>query len=172
MTKPKLISISGSVHSGKTTVSRILALRDPNAAYLDGDLIGQLVKMRNPDRQGIEPNLPDVHKLVIKIVKANLLVGTDVIIDYPFNDELRQKMLTGLKGIEFEAFWFLLKPDMQKVLKGSATRPDLNDWEIERVKYHYSSSLMETKMATVIDSTNQTAEETAVEITRCIEDVV
>lgn len=163
MVKPKLFSISGSVHSGKTTISRMLAVEMSNAAYIDGDLIGQWVKMHNLDR-GMEANLSDVHEMIIDLLKANLVVGVDVIIDYQFTDQTRQEVIDVLSDIEYEARWFLLKPDIKKALSGSKTRPQLNDWEIERIKYHYKSPLMETELAIVIDSTDQTPVETLSEV--------
>ncbi|MDR1197025.1 MAG: hypothetical protein LBL08_02010 [Candidatus Nomurabacteria bacterium] len=48
------------------------------------------------------------------------------------------------------------------------TSPKLSDWEVERIKYHYDSSLVETEMAQIIDSTNQTPDETFLEIMKLV----
>lgn len=161
MLVPRLVSISGSVHSGKTTVSRLLAARMPNSLYLDGDLISALVGQSYSQGTPIDDLLPEVHKHITKLVKASLSNGLSIIVDFPFTDENRRGMENDLRQVKFEAKWFLLKPKIEKVLSPSETRPELNDWEIERIKYHYKSPLMDTTLAKVIDSTHQTPEETA-----------
>ncbi|MCL2869631.1 AAA family ATPase [Candidatus Saccharibacteria bacterium] len=169
MTKPKLISISGSVHSGKTTISRLLALELRNFIYLDGDGIAAVVK-RDKSWESLDKILPEIHAEILRFLKSNLENGNDVILDYPITDATRQYFINGLKSIKYNARWFLLKPDIKKVLAGSKTRPQLNDWEIERIKYHYKSPLMKTKLATIIDSTDQTPEETFKQILRYIKE--
>ena len=161
MTKPKLISISGSIHAGKTTVSRILAKDLWDAAYLDGDMINSLVKLRNPELEILDKRLPKAHGMIAEIIKASLADGRDVIVDYPLSDKTRSEILNDLEGIDVDAYWFLLQPDINKVLAGSKTRPDLSEWELSRIKYHYDGDIGWTEMAVVIDSTNQTPEETA-----------
>ncbi len=168
MTKPRLISISGSIHSGKTTISRMLALDDTTALYLNGDLIAAWVGAKYPDSSSIEDILPEVHQTIIDIVKAALEDGNDIIVDYPLSDKTRRQIIDSLRSVEFEAKWFLLKPNIDKVLKGSDKRPDLRDWERERVKRHYAGPLMESDLAIVIDSTDQTPEQTFKEIKESI----
>lgn len=159
---PKLISISGSIHAGKTTISRMLAVSMPNAFYIDGDLIATWTTVQNSFKNvPIDEKLPQIHTKIIELIDVGLRDGTDVIIDYPLSDNTRQQIIDSLKNIKFEAKWFLLKPDIAKVLAGSNTRPKLTDWEIERIHYHYEKSdLLKTAFATVIDSTKQTPEET------------
>lgn len=161
---PRLISISGSVHSGKTTVSRLIAAKMPNALYLDGDMITAAMGENYPVEASIDDLLPDVHEQIIKIIAASLKRGLDIIVDYPFDDKDRNEIVACLAGIDFQVKWFLLRPDISKVLSGSASRPELNEWEVDRIKYHYQSTLMETLLAKVIDSTNQTPDETLREI--------
>lgn len=168
MKSPKLISISGAIHSGKTTVSRMLAYEMPNAAYLDGDLVASLVRQNHPPDATIDEILPDVHKMIADIIRASLVRDTDIIVDYPITDDTREEIEEVLVDVEYSPKWFLLRPNIDKVLKGSKTRPVLSDWEIERIKYHYSSLLVETELATIIDSTNQTPEETVGEIEKII----
>ncbi len=165
---PKLISISGSVHSGKTTISRMLAAEMPNAMFVDGDLISSWVGTKYPKSATIDDILPEVHKTIIELIRPVLRSGLNVIVDYPFTDQVRQEIVAALEDVDFETKWFLLKPAMEKVLQGSATRPELNEWEIDRIKYHYASPLMETSMATVIDSTNLTASQTLEKIKEII----
>ncbi len=166
--KPRLISISGSVHSGKTTISRMLAAEMPNAMFVDGDLISSWVGTKYPKNATIDDILPEVHKTIIELIRPVLRSGLDVIVDYQFTDQVRKEIVVALEDVDFETKWFLLKPAMGKVLQGSATRPELNEWEIDRIKYHYASPLMETSMATVIDSTNLTASQTLEKIKEII----
>ena len=163
MSTPQLISISGSVHSGKTTISRMLAAAMPNAFYVDGDLVATWVQDQTPSLADatIDELLPEVHKKIIELIRAGLKEGLDVIVDYPFSDKTRTQIIDNLQDVMFEAKWFLLKPKIEKVLTGSASRPGLNQWEVDRINYHYNeSNLLKTTMATVIDSTEQTPEET------------
>ncbi len=160
----RLISISGSVHSGKTTTSRMIAAEMPNAAYVDGDMISSWVGAGYPDTATIDDMLPEVHKKLIEIIQSWMRSGLDIIIDYPFDDKARQLIVDSLSDLNVTYKWYLLKPDIEKVLAGSGTRPKLNEWEIERIKYHYSGDLVKTSIATVIDSTHQLPEETAKEI--------
>lgn len=164
MKTPKLISISGSTHSGKTTVSRMIAMQMPNSAYLDGDLISSLIKSKYPKNATIDDMLPEIHENMIQIIKASLQNGVDCIVDYVFSDETRQQIIDRLKGVKFQQKWYLLKPDINKVLKGSNTRPKLNKWEIDRIHYHYDDLVLKTNIAKIIDSTNQKPMETVKEI--------
>src|ERR1700756_202245 len=134
MKRPKIVSISGSVHSGKTTVSRMIAAKMPNAFYLDGDLLSTWVGRNYSKSSTIDDMLPEVHERIIDLIEVTLKNGLDIIVDYPFNDEAREQILNALSGLEYEAKWFLLKPDIKKVLSGSETRPALNEWEIERIE--------------------------------------
>lgn len=162
---PRLISISGSVHSGKTTISRMLAVNMPNAFYIDGDLISAWVGQKFPKNTPINDLLPETHLHITKLIYAGLKDGLDVIVDYPFSDRIRNQIVQSLGDVEFEAKWFILRPDIKKVLSGSETRPELNEWEKERIDYHYNKSdLLKTSVAKVIDSTKQTSEETLSEI--------
>jgi hypothetical protein len=164
MKKPKLISISGSVHAGKTTVSRLIAVNMPNAFYLDGDLLSAIIHENFPKNATIDDILPEVHKEIIKFIKVGLTLGVDCIVDYVFTDEVRQQIVDSLDGIKFQAKWYLLKPDIEKILIGSKNRPKLNKWEIDRIHYHYNGPVLKTKMAKIINSTNQPPEETIKEI--------
>lgn len=164
MSVPRLISISGSVHSGKTTVARMIAAKMPNAAYVDGDLISSWVGLNYPDAATIDDMLPEVHKKLIEIIRSWMRSELDIIIDYPFDDKTRQLIVDSLSDLSVIYKWYLLKPDIEKVLAGSETRPELSEWEIGRIKYHYSGDLVKTNMATVIDSTHQSPEETVKEI--------
>lgn len=159
--KPRLISISGSVHSGKTTISRMVAAKMPNAFFIDGDMVSALVGESYSANATIDDMLPEIHEEIIKYVGSSLRGGIDIIVDYFFSDDTRLQIMDALKDVHYEAKWFLLKPDIEKVLQGSATRSELNEWEIERIKYHYGSELMVTELAKVIDSTNDTPEITA-----------
>ncbi len=161
---PRLISISGSVHSGKTTVSRMIAAQMPNAFYIDGDLISSWVGKKHPEDLTIDDILPEVHELIIELIHLSLENGDDVIVDYPFNDRVRRQIIEDMNDVSFEAKWFLLKPDIEKVLRGSNHRSELNEWEVERIKYHYGSDLMKTNLAMIINSTDQTPELTVKEI--------
>ena len=162
--KPRLISISGAVHSGKTTVSRMIAAQMPNAFYLDGDMVSSWVGASQPTTATIDGMLPDIHERIIEMIKASLSSELDIIVDFYFDDAVRNQIVGALHDVKFDAKWFLLKPDKQKVLSGSATRPELNSWEVDRIEYHYTGLRMETKLAQVIDSTRQTPVETVKEI--------
>lgn len=165
MMLPRLISISGSVHSGKTTISRMLAVKMPGAFYIDGDLISTWAGQIYSKDAIIGDMLPDIHNKIIEFIKPALRDGNDVVVDYPFNDEVRGQIIEELRCIDFEPKWFLLRPDIKKVLTGSGTRPQLNDWEKARINYHYNeSNLLDTSIAKVIDSTDQTPEDTLSEV--------
>lgn len=158
---PRLISISGAVHSGKTTISRMIAAKMPNAFYVDGDLVSAWVGQEFPEYTPIDAMLPKIHLHIIDLIRAALKNELDVIVDYPFNDAARTQIIQALEGVRFETKWFVLRPGIEKVLTGSESRPELNEWEKERIDYHYNKSdLLKTTMATGIDSTNQTPEET------------
>jgi hypothetical protein len=130
--------------------------------YLDGDAIAATIP--HDGGRDLDKRLPDIHAEILRFLRANLSDGNDVILDYPVSDATRTYFVNGLENVAFAAHWFLLKPDIQKVLSASKSRPKLNNWEIERIKYHYSSDLMKTALATAIDSTSQTPDETAEQI--------
>jgi len=56
-------------------------------------------------------------------------------------------------------YFFTLAPNIEKVITNRGSR-ELEDSEVERIKYHYNIGIHSPSFGEIIDNSNQTPEET------------
>ncbi|MEI7688615.1 MAG: hypothetical protein WCI91_00340 [Candidatus Nomurabacteria bacterium] len=150
-----IIFINGSINSGKTTVSKILAYKLSNVALIEIDSLREMIDWM-PLNEAIPINLENTISLIKNFSNKNL----NTIIPYPLSKKNYDFILNELKDINTKIYTFTLAPKLETVLINRGTR-ELDDSERERIKYHYNIGIHKPIFGEIIDNSNQTPEETA-----------
>ncbi len=158
-----IIFINGSINSGKSTISKILAEKIEKPAVVEIDNLSDFIEW-----------LPIEEKIPINLENAVLVIrnfskrGFNVIVPYPLSQKNYDYMMSELGNENEKMFVFTLNPDMKIALENRGER-ELDDWEKQRIRYHYSIGINNPSFGTIIDNTNQKPEETAEIILNSIE---
>lgn len=90
---------------------------------------------------------------------------------YPISQENYEKIIENLKGLKTKIYFFTLSPSLESVLKNRGTR-ELNEWEVNRIKYHYQIGVNSPSFGDIIDNTDEPPSETADKILNKISELV
>lgn len=153
-----IIFINGSINSGKSTVAKLLADKLSNTALLEIDDLRGFIKWM-PIEQAVPINLENA----VAVIKVFLNKGLNVIVPYPLSKDNHQYFLDGLKKIDKNINVFTLSPKLEIALTNRGHR-ELDDWEKERIKYHYSIGIPNPEFGVVIDNSDETPEQTVEKI--------
>jgi adenylate kinase family enzyme len=156
-----IILINGSINSGKSTIAKILSDKIPNTAVLEIDTLREFIK-DVPLEKAIPINLENAISLITNFVKHNF----NVIVPYPLSRQNYDFLVKGFKKTNQKIYVFTLNPKMGVALSGRGR--SLDEWEKERIKYHYKININNPGFGNVIDNSNQTPEETANQILKLI----
>ena len=155
-----IIWINGTVNSGKTTISKLLAKKIENTAHIEVDKLREFIEFMSLSDEVIEISLNNA----IAVAKNFLTEGFNVIISYPLSMKNYDKIAKEFANLPDKMVVITLSPRLESVLKNRGSR-ELNEWEIERIKHHYSIGLNIPKFPSLlIDNSDQTPEETVDEI--------
>lgn len=150
-----IIFISGSINTGKSTVSKILARELPSTALIEVDALREMIDWM-PLEQSISINIENAVSLIKNFSKNNL----NVVVAYPLSQKSYDYITNSLKEINEKIHFFTLSPKIETALSNRGAR-ELNDWERERIKIHYERKIHEPSFGEIIDNSQQTPEETA-----------
>ncbi len=157
-----VIIISGTPAAGKSSVSKALAEKFPKSAYLDIDGFKDMIIGGNVAPW--DPKGPEQFKIVEKnflAVTRNFLDdGYVVIIDYVMGDE----QVKGYDDLLGDVHGFLLLPSIEELKKRDRERNPEYSLEHRIDALYPQFADVEHKVLRVIDSTNQTVEETVEKI--------
>jgi len=157
-----IILINGTINSGKTTISKLLVRKLENTAHIEVDKLREFIEQIPLSEAVIEISLENA----ISVAKNFASRGFNVIISYPLSMKNYEKIVGELSGHDEKIVVITLNHKLEKVLKNRGSR-ELNSWEIERIKYHYSIGLNTPEFPSIIiDNTNQAPEETVAEIVK------
>lgn len=155
-----IIWLNGTVNSGKTTVSKLLAQKIENTAHIEVDKLREFIEFMPLSDEVIEISLSNA----ISVAKNFIAKGLNVIISYPISMNNYEKIIRELAGQDNKIVVITLNPRIEAVLKNRGSR-ELNAWETERIKHHYSVGLNTPKFPSIIiDNSDQSPEETVDEI--------
>lgn len=161
---PKLIVISGSINSGKTTVSRLLTSALENTAYVHGDSLRHFVSWLP-----LEEAAPLTVSNIIAVSATFLRAGLNVLVDYPLAKAEYGKLTGALLPHASAVHAFVLSPRLE-VAQSVRNERSLSDWEVTRIGQHYATGMHNPGYGLVIDNSEQTPEETARIILAQLED--
>ena len=150
-----IIFINGSINSGKSTVSEILAKELPNVALIEIDVLREMINCM-PLEKAIPINLDNA----ISLIENFSGKGMDVIVVYPLSQKNYDYVMGKIKDLNEKICCFTLSPKLEKALSNRGTR-DLNEWEVERIKHHYDIGIHTPAFGEIIDNSEQSPEETA-----------
>ena len=153
-----IIFINGSINSGKSTISKLLAKKIKNSAILEIDELRNFIEWM-PLEKSIPLNWQNAFSLIKNFVKNKI----NIIVPYPVSQKNYEKINEELKDIETEVYFFTLNPSLDVVLKNRGNR-ELDDWEKNRIKHHYEIGINNPKFGEIIDNTFKKPEETVDEI--------
>jgi len=149
-----IIFINGSINSGKSTVTKLLARELPNTALIEIDVLREMIEWM-PLEKAIPLNLENAVSLIRNFAKRNL----NVIVPYPMSLKNYDYMMASLGDLGVMISVFTLAPKLEKVLTNRGTR-ELTDWERQRIQHHYDTDIHKPNFGEIIDNTEQTPEET------------
>ncbi|MFA5961929.1 MAG: hypothetical protein WC848_04575 [Parcubacteria group bacterium] len=149
-----IIFINGSINSGKSTIAKILAQEIKESAVVEIDSLSAFIEWM-PIEEKIELNLENAVSVIKNFTKRKF----DVIVPYPLSQKNYEYLTEKLKD-DAEILVFTLNPKIEEASKNRGER-ELNEWEKERIKHHYSIGINNPAFGEVIDNTNQTPRETA-----------
>jgi cytidylate kinase len=153
-----VIIISGSVNAGKSTTSKLVADK-LKAEWIDIDELAHQIPSFNLDT--------DISKAIgLALVEINKLTAEDknVVANYVLRQEDYEQMDAGIKAQERYYFTLVPKLDVARSDRGRG----MNDWEYERVKFHYDTGIASPKFGSIIDTSKMTLDEVANDIIRRI----
>ena len=82
-----------------------------------------------------------------------------MIIPYPLSESNKEYMQNAFSKLETDFTIFSLAPSLEIALQNRGSR-ELDDWELDRIKYHYKIGISKLSDSIIIDNSNQTPEET------------
>ena len=146
-----LIFISGSINSGKTTTSKLLAER-LNAEFINVDDLNDTIPNFN-----LATDLDKSMDLAIKTINKYLVSGKSVVANYV----VRQKDYDRFaKEINTKEQYIVTLAPRLEVAQGKRGERVLSEWEVQRVKHHYDSGIASPTFGIIIDNSDITVEET------------
>ncbi len=157
-----IIFINGSINSGKTTISKMLAEKIGKIARIEVDDIRNFISWM-PIMEAIPINLENTVLLIKNFLKNNI----DVIVPYPLSRKNYDKIMEELKEYKDSIYVFTLSPKLDVVLKNRGSR-ELSDFDRDRIKYHYSIGIPSPDFGYIIDNSEDVPEETVGKILRII----
>lgn len=149
-----IIFISGSINSGKTTISKLLAKKLDNTVHIEVDSLREFTDFMPLDEVMIQLNLENSALVANNFHSHNI----DSIISYPLSQSNFDFLKSKLADQNIKSF--ALNPKLETVSKNRGDR-ELSDWEKERISHHYDKGINNPSFAKAIDNSNQTPEETA-----------
>jgi adenylylsulfate kinase-like enzyme len=149
-----IIFISGAINSGKSTVAKLLQEKLGNTAVVEVDNLRSFIQWL-PIEDAVPLNL----KNTVSVIKNFVAEGMNVIVPYPLSLKNYEYLAEELKSVDTKIFFLTLAPSMAVALTQRGQR-ELDEWEKERIQYHYGIGIAAPKFGEVIDNSQQTPEET------------
>jgi shikimate kinase len=149
-----IIFINGSINSGKSTISKLLSQKIDKPAVVEIDSLSEFIEWM-PIEEKISINLENAVSVIGNFAKRKF----NIVIPYPLSQKNYNYMMENLKDVDEKIFVFTLNPKLETILKNRGER-ELDDWERNRIKYHYEKGINNPSFGIVIDNTNQSPEET------------
>jgi dephospho-CoA kinase len=154
-----LIFISGSINSGKTTTSKLLAER-LNWSNVNVDDLTDKV-----DGFDIYAHLDLAMDLAIDAINKETAAGRDVVANFV----VRKEDFTRLENeINAKPMLFITLSPRLEIAQTQRGNRVLTNWEIKRIKKHYDEGIAKPEYGYIVDNSSLTPEETVSKILRII----
>lgn len=150
-----IIFINGSINSGKSTVAKILAEKIGKVALVEIDSLREFINWM-PINEAIPINL----KNALEVIKNFIEVNINVVVPYPLSKKDYEYFKNNLKESGEQIHVFTLSPTLDIALTNRGSR-ELDDWERDRIKYHYNIGIQKPDFGVIIDNSDESPAETA-----------
>ena len=150
-----IILLSGSINSGKTTVSKLLVQRLPRTAHVEVDDLDDFINWM-PLLDSIPLNLANASAVTRNFVAF----GLNVVISCPLRQEDYDYLVHELTPLGVPIHCVTLNPSMAVALTNRGTR-ELTEWELSRIPQLYTEGISDPPFGITVDNTELTPEETA-----------
>lgn len=157
---PMLVFISGSINSGKTTTSKLLAEK-LGAALINVDDLNDTIPNFN-----LVTDLDKSMDLAIAKINECLAEGKDVVANYVVRQRDFDRFAKEINTKQ--QFVITLAPRLE-VAQGKRGDRQLSEWEVARVKYHYDTGVASPAFGHIIDNSDISLGETVERIRRIID---
>jgi adenylate kinase family enzyme len=158
-----LIFISGSINSGKTSTSKLLAER-LDAVYINVDDLNDSIPNFN-----LKIDLDKSMDLAIKTINKYLDSGKDVVANYVVREKDWKRFKNEINTTPQIIVTLAPRLDIAQSNRGSRT---LTSWEIERIKYHYEIGIASPNFGHIIDNSDISIEQVIDKILDIVADYV
>lgn len=149
-----IVFINGSINSGKSTVSKLLAQKLPNTALVEIDMFHECIEWM-PIDQAVPLNLENT----VSVIKNFVGRGLNVVVPYPLSQKNYEMLMSTLESLQQKIFVFTLSPSLEVALSNRGGR-ELIEEEKKRIQYHYSIGINKPNFGAVIDNSHQAPAET------------
>lgn len=156
---PILVFISGSINSGKTTTSKLLAEK-LDAALINVDDLNDTIPNFN-----LATDLDKSMDLAIAKINEYLAEGKDVVANYVVRQQDFDRFAKEINTKQ--QFVITLAPRLE-VAQGKRGDRQLSEWEVARVKYHYDTGVASPAFGHIIDNSDISLEETVERIRKIV----
>lgn len=154
-----IIFVNGSINSGKSTVAKALQDKIQNSAVVEIDNLHAFIEKYVPIGKAIDLNF----KNAFCVIKNLVDVGMDIIVPYVISEKNYLLIINELEKLDVKIVFVTLDLPLEKVLESRGKR-DLSEWEIERIKYHYSIGINKPNFGLILDTSKLSVEDTVKEI--------
>ena len=153
-----IMLLSGSINSGKTTVSKLLVQLLPRTAHVEVDDLHDFIEWM-PLLEAIPLCLQNAAAVTRNFVKF----GLNAVISMPLRSEDYNFLVRELQPLGIPIYCITLSPSMAVALTNRGTR-ELTEWELQRIPQLYAEGISSPAFGIIIDNAHQTPEETARQI--------
>lgn len=150
-----LIFISGSINSGKTSTSKLLA-EHIGAALINVDDLNDTIPNFN-----LATDLDKSMDLAIELINKHSKAGRDVVANYVVRE---RDWLRFENEIQTNPQIVITLAPRLEIAQGKRGDRQLSDWEKARVKHHYDTGIASPSFGYVVDNSDLTIEETVQKI--------
>lgn len=154
-----LIFISGSINSGKTTASKLLAER-LGAAFINVDDLNDTIPNFN-----LGTDLDKSMDLAIATINELSDQGKDVVANYVVREKDWKRFEHEIKTQPQIVITLAPKLEVAQSKRGDR---GLTEWEVARVKHHYDIGIASPKFGHIIDNSKLSINETVDKILEII----
>lgn len=146
-----LVFISGSINSGKTSTSKLLAAK-LGAEFINVDDLNDRIPNFN-----LKTDLDKSFDLAIAEINERLDAGKDVVANYVVREKDWRRLQKEVRPTNL--FLVTLAPRLEVAQSNRGSRV-LSEWEISRVKHHYDTGIATPLFGHTIDNSDLSLEQT------------
>lgn len=146
-----LVFISGSINSGKTTTSRLLA-KKMDAVFINVDDLNDRIPNFN-----LATDLDKSMDAAITEINKNLKDGHNVVANYVVREKDWHRLQKEVNTPDIYVITLSPRIEVAQSKRGERT---LTDWEVARIKHHYDTGVASPKFGHIIDNSDVSLDET------------